>query len=80
MMTCSTRSKPVLLSADVGVSASTLLVEGLRQRMHKREFADAGELLRALRADLLALIEPVAQPLNVDTGARPFVTSHPRHT
>ena len=62
-----------LLSADVGVSASTLLVESLRQRMHKREFADAGELLRALRADLLALIEPVAQPLNVDTGARPFV-------
>jgi fused signal recognition particle receptor len=62
-----------LLSADVGVSASTLLVDNLRQRMHKREFTDANELLRALRADLLALIEPVAQPLNVDSGPRPFV-------
>jgi fused signal recognition particle receptor len=62
-----------LLSADVGVSASSTLVEGLRRRMHQREFADAGVLLRALRAELLALIEPVAQPLNVDSGPRPFV-------
>jgi fused signal recognition particle receptor len=34
-----------LLTADVGVAASTALVEGLRKRMNKREFADAGELL-----------------------------------
>jgi fused signal recognition particle receptor len=62
-----------LLSADVGVAASTLVVEDLRRRMHKREFADAWELLRALRAALLALVEAVAQPLNVDAGPRPFV-------
>jgi len=62
-----------LLSADVGVSASSMLIENLRRRMHQREFADAGVLLRALRAELLALIEPVAQPLNVDAGPRPFV-------
>jgi fused signal recognition particle receptor len=29
--------------------------------------------LRALRAELLAMIAPVAQPLNVDAGPRPFV-------
>ena len=62
-----------LLSADVGVSASSMLIENLRRRMHQREFADAGVLLLALRAELLALIEPVAQPLNVDAGPRPFV-------
>jgi fused signal recognition particle receptor len=62
-----------LLGADVGVAATTRLVEDLRRRMHKREFADAGELLRALRAELLALVEPVAQPLNVDAGPKPFV-------
>jgi fused signal recognition particle receptor len=62
-----------LLTADVGVAASSMLVEGLRRRMHKREFADANQLLIALRAELIALVEPIAQPLNVDAGPRPFV-------
>ena len=39
-----------LITADVGVTASTELVEKLRKRMKAREFADAGVLLAALRA------------------------------
>jgi fused signal recognition particle receptor len=62
-----------LLTADVGVAATTQLVEGLRKRMKAREFADANALLAALRADLVALLQSVAQPLAVDTAARPFV-------
>ena len=62
-----------LLTADVGVGATTQLVEGLRKRMKAREFADAQALLQALRADLVALLAPVAVPLRLDTGARPFV-------
>jgi fused signal recognition particle receptor len=41
--------------------------------MHKREFADSQMLLRTLRAELIALLEPVAQPLNIDIGVKPFV-------
>jgi fused signal recognition particle receptor len=63
----------VLLTADVGVAASTELVERLRTRMKAREFADAGALLEALRADLVAMLEPVAQPLGIDAAAKPFV-------
>ena len=62
-----------LLTADVGVTASTQLVESLRKRMKAREFADAHALLRALRADLIALLAPVAKPLEIDRGKRPFV-------
>ncbi|RYZ68883.1 MAG: signal recognition particle-docking protein FtsY, partial [Lysobacteraceae bacterium] len=62
-----------LLTADVGVPATTALVEGLRKRMKAREFADAQALLKALRADLIALLAPVALPLRIDTVARPFV-------
>ena len=62
-----------LLTADVGVTASTQLVENLRKRMKAREFADAHDLLRALRVDLIALLAPVAIPLEVDRGKRPFV-------
>ena len=62
-----------LLTADVGVSASTQLVESLRRRMKAREFADAGALLAALRRDLIAMLAPVAVPLRIDPGAKPFV-------
>jgi len=61
-----------LITADVGIEASTGLVENLRRRMHKREFADATALLAALREALLALLKPVEQPLDV-AGRNPFV-------
>ena len=62
-----------LLTADVGVPATTALVEGLRKRMKSREFADAQGLLKALRAELIALLAPVAQPLRIDASLKPFV-------
>jgi fused signal recognition particle receptor len=61
-----------LISADVGVEASTELVEGLRKRMHKREFADSPALLAALRTSLVALLKPIEKPLDV-RGHKPFV-------
>lgn len=62
-----------LLTADVGVAASSALVDSLRRRMKAREFADATALLAALRAELLALLAPVAKPLVIDANAKPFV-------
>ena len=61
-----------LITADVGIEASTELVENLRKRMHKREFADAPALLAALRQSLIALLKPVEQPLDI-RGKQPFV-------
>jgi fused signal recognition particle receptor len=62
-----------LITADVGVGATTALIEGLRKRMKAREFADAQALLQALRAELVAILQPVAVPLVIDTQAKPFV-------
>ncbi|MBH1654739.1 signal recognition particle-docking protein FtsY [Stenotrophomonas maltophilia] len=62
-----------LITADVGVGATTALVEGLRTRMKSREFADANALLAALRAELIAILQPVAKPLVIDRNAKPFV-------
>ncbi|WP_426689024.1 signal recognition particle-docking protein FtsY [Rhodanobacter ginsengiterrae] len=61
-----------LITADVGIEASTELVENLRKRMHKREFADAPALLAALREALVAMLKPVEQPLDV-RHRKPFV-------
>ncbi|WP_159016472.1 signal recognition particle-docking protein FtsY [Cognatiluteimonas profundi] len=62
-----------LLTADVGVAATTSLVESMRKRMKAREFADARQLLQALRGELVALLVPVALPLRIDPRAKPFV-------
>ena len=62
-----------LITADVGVAATTVLVEDLRKRMKAREFADAGALLAALRIELIGMLQPVARPLVVAADARPFV-------
>ena len=61
-----------LITGDVGVEASTQLVESLRKRMHKREFADANALLTALRKALVDQLLPVQQPLDVG-GRKPFL-------
>jgi fused signal recognition particle receptor len=61
-----------LITSDVGVSASTELVEDLRRRMHKREFADPAALLAALRKSLVDMLRPVEQHLDVSTH-KPFV-------
>ena len=61
-----------LITADVGVAASSELVEDLRARVARREFADADALLTALRAELVARLKPVERALDVG-GRKPFV-------
>ncbi len=62
-----------LITADVGIEASTTLVEDLRKRMHKREFADAtGPAGRAAARRWSACSSRWKQPLVV-TGRKPFV-------
>jgi len=62
----------LLLTADVGINASTQLIDTLRKRVSKREFADANALLAALREALLHIVKPVEQPLDI-TSTQPFV-------
>jgi len=63
----------LLLTADVGVVATSELIDKLRPRLVAREFADANALLAAVRAHLLALLRPVEVPLVIDTKRKPFV-------
>jgi fused signal recognition particle receptor len=63
----------ILLTADVGVTATTALIGQVRRRMQAHEFADANALLAALREELRALLLPVARPLLIPPDIRPFV-------
>lgn len=62
----------ILITADVGVETSTEVCEGLRTRMHKREFANTAALRQGLRETLLERLQPVQQPLDISTST-PFV-------
>ena len=61
-----------LLTADVGVGATTALLEGVRARARREGYTDAAQLREALRGALLDALAPLAAPLAVDS-CRPFV-------
>ena len=62
-----------LLSADVGIEATTHILDELRTRVARRELSDVAALIAALRAEVTAVLAPCARPLQVDPARRPFV-------
>jgi fused signal recognition particle receptor len=62
-----------LITADVGVEASERILEDLRRRVARRELTDAHALIAALRAAIVEILAPCAQPLVIDAARRPFV-------
>jgi fused signal recognition particle receptor len=62
-----------LLSADVGIEATERILAALRERLTRRELGDFDALLRALGADIAAILRPVARPFRVDPAQRPYV-------
>lgn len=62
-----------LLTADVGVEATTAIVQSLTKRVARKELADSDALYKALQEELAGLLKPVEQPLLVDGGKQPYV-------
>jgi len=61
-----------LLQADVGVTVTSDLLEGLRKRIARHQLDDVEALRQALREDITALLQPVAKPLVIDRSHRPY--------
>jgi len=62
-----------LLTADVGVEATTAIIGNLTKRVARKELADSGALYKALQEELVTLLTPVEQPLVIDTAKQPYV-------
>lgn len=62
-----------LIGADVGVETTERILAGLRKQVARSELADLNALLVALRAALIDILQPAAQPLQIDTSKHPFV-------
>jgi len=61
-----------LLLADVGVDATVEIIEHLTQRVSRNELTSPQALQDALQEELLALLQPCEQPLDV-SGSKPYV-------
>jgi fused signal recognition particle receptor len=62
----------VLLSADVGVSATAYLIDTLRARARRERYTEAAQLRQALADALTLMLKPIERPLDV-TAHKPFV-------
>jgi fused signal recognition particle receptor len=62
-----------LITADVGVEASSRILEELRKRVARKELNDVDALLKALHEAMSQILAPVEQALVIDPAAKPFV-------
>lgn len=63
-----------LLSADVGMTATTAILDELTARLKRKQLADSSALYEALREILTTMLKPVEQPLEIPAGlGKPFV-------
>ncbi|MEE8254501.1 MAG: signal recognition particle-docking protein FtsY [Nitrosomonadaceae bacterium] len=62
----------VLLTADIGINATTWLLDTLHKRVKRDGLTDATQLKGALKEALIALLAPLARPLDTSTE-KPFI-------
>ncbi|ALQ50724.1 signal recognition particle-docking protein FtsY [Nitrosomonas ureae] len=62
----------ILLTSDIGVNATHQLLENLRKQVKRDALTDSIQLKQALKESLIAMLEPLAQPLDT-TAHKPFV-------
>ncbi|CAM3253105.1 signal recognition particle-docking protein FtsY [Pseudomonas floridensis] len=62
-----------LLTADVGVEATSVIIQSLTQKVARKQLTDAQALYTSLQGELAAMLRPVEQPLVIKAEHKPFV-------
>lgn len=62
-----------LLTADVGVEATSVIIQSLTQKVARKQLTDSDALYKSLQAELAAMLKPVEQPLVITGQNKPFV-------
>jgi fused signal recognition particle receptor len=62
-----------LIMADVGIEATSRVMQALNQQIGRSEVGDSEALRMALQRELVALLKPVEQPLEIPESDSPFV-------
>ncbi len=62
-----------LLTADVGVTATTEIIDSLTDKLERNQLKDGEALRQALRDELHGMLANVTQPLKVENDKKPYV-------
>lgn len=62
-----------LLTADLGVDATSRIIDDLTQRVARKQLGDVEALFNAMRDDMVNILEPSAKPLVIPAKQGPFV-------
>jgi fused signal recognition particle receptor len=62
-----------LLLADIGIEATTEIIDKLTDNLDRHQLNDGEALFSALKQDLLEMLVPVSQPLQIPKQDSPFV-------
>jgi fused signal recognition particle receptor len=62
-----------LLMADVGIDATTKIINRLTQSLERQQLNDSEALTFALKQELLSILAPCSKPLQIPTQDKPFV-------
>ena len=62
-----------LLTADVGVEATSVIIQSLTQKVARKQLTDADALYKSLQGELTNMLKPVEQPLVIAAQNKPFV-------
>ena len=62
-----------LLMADVGVTATSEIIDALTEKLERNQLKDGEALRKALRDELHGLLKDVTRPLEIDAGKQPYV-------
>ena len=62
-----------LLIADIGVPTTSKIIKNLTEHASRKELQDAELLYQQLKVEMADILEPVAQPLEIDSTEKPYV-------
>ncbi|WP_165857751.1 signal recognition particle-docking protein FtsY [Marinobacter sp. JSM 1782161] len=62
-----------LLTADVGITATTEIIDSLTEKLERKQLKDGDAVRKALKDELRGLLADSTQPLTIDGSKKPYV-------
>ena len=62
-----------LLSADVGIEATTQVISSLKKNLERTQLSSPSEFMGGLKTELETILKPSSIPLKIVSGQKPFV-------